>query len=101
MVSRRVDILHVDYCFVRVYNLVIKDRVDFAGDIVPGNDFLRRHVENYHPQGDPDYSVNNRNDENKTRPSHINKPSQPEQHCPFILRKDFYRGCDNRENYYG
>src|SRR5438128_4935764 len=72
----------------------VDDRVDLDGDVVVGDDLLRRHLEGDGSQVNLDQAVDAEgNDDPKPWALQRHQAAKPKEHAPFVLIDDADRGA--------
>lgn len=81
-------VLYIYNGFLRLDHPEINHRIDLDGDIVLGDDVLRRHIQNHGAQADLYHFIYYRDQEDQAGTPDRHQSTQPEDHASFILAQD-------------
>ncbi len=96
---RRHEVLDLDDCRLRLDDAEVGDGVDAHRDVVLGDHFLRRHVERDRPQVDLDHPVDDRDQQEETRPLRFGQQAaEPEDDAALVLARDLDRGEEEEDD---
>ena len=103
--SRKKEIFHFDNRLLRLHDPEIHHGVDLDRNVVLRNDILRMNVEDDGPQAHLNHPVDNRDEEDHTRPLGADEAAKAENYAPLILPKyadsirdnDDAKECQNDE----
>ncbi len=96
---RRLDVVrHLRDGVVGVDHAEVDHRVDLDGDVVAGDDLLRRHLMGDGAQVDARHAVDEGNDEEQARALGPLNAAQAEDDAALVLLDDFDRRCGDHES---
>src|SRR5262249_34384111 len=91
------EILHFELRFHRVDDFVVDHSVDFDGDIVLGDQLLRRHADDLLAHVHSDDAVSDRHDDGQPGLRDSVKLTQPHDDALFVLIYDTRRAHDHEQ----
>jgi len=90
LIGRLIDILDGDDRLLRIRHVVVGDRGDIYGDVVLGDDFLRRYLHRDGAQRDALHALDGDEDEIETRITDAREFAEEKYHAAFVLAQNAY-----------